>query len=187
MKTIHVLPLEMWNDAEQIFEYGPEGSFTFEHSLAAIFKWEGKYKKPFFNPNKSSDNITIDEYKDYLKMAVVEGDPSLIDYLSKENYEEIKDYIGDSCTASTIIDRDQNKHGSGGKSSQFMTSELIYSYMVGLRIPFEAQYWNINRLLILIRMCNEQNQPKKKMPKEKNISQMAALNKARRAKHGTSG
>lgn len=186
MKTIVVFPLEMWNDELSQFEYGPEGQFVFEHSLYAISQWEAKYKKSFFV--SIGEGMTGSEFMDYISFGIVEGDKSLVKWMSEENVEELKEYMSDPCTASKITNRDTKNHGgSKGPNGQYMTSELIYSYLVGLQIPFETQYWNLNRLLMLVRMVNEQNKPKEKMPKRDNVSSMAALNRARRARSGSKG
>jgi hypothetical protein len=184
MKTIVVPPLEMWNDELSQFEYGPEGQFVFEHSLYAISQWEAKYKKSFFV--SISSGMPGTEFLDYITFGVVEGDKTLVKWMSEDNIEELKNYMSDPCSASTVNTREKAQ-ASRGQGGQFMTSELLYSYLVGLQIPFEVQYWNLNRMLMLIKMCNQNNKPKEKMSKKDNASSMAALNRARRAKSGSKG
>ena len=76
--------------------------------------------------------------------------------------------------------------GNKGSSEQ-ITSELIYYWMVALQIPFECQKWHLNRLLTLVRVCNIKNQPPKKMSKSAILSQNAALNAKRRQMHNSKG
>ncbi len=185
MLRLDISAVELWNEAKEEFSMSKSGSIELEHSLYAISRWEEKYEKPFLSAPEGS--ISQEEFNDYLAMAVVKGDPDLLKYLSDQDYKKIEDYFSGKHTASTITNRDDKKHGRSNGRGQFVTSELLYSYMVALRIPFEAQYWNINRLMMLINICNEQNKPSKSMPKEKNMSNMAKLNKARRAKLGSAG
>ena len=73
------------------------------------------------------------------------------------------------------------------KSSEKMTSDLIYYYMVAFQIPFEAEEWHLNRLLMLIRICNAKQAAGQKTNAKSAASQRAALNRARRARAGSSG
>jgi hypothetical protein len=89
--------------------------------------------------------------------------------------EQIKQYIDDSMTAS-------QKKGKESKntSEETMTSELIYYWMMKIGIPFECQKWHLNRLLALIRVCNEKeskNNKNNKNGKSKKISQRALAQK----------
>ena len=66
-----------------------------------------------------------------------------------------------------------------------MTSELIYWYMTQLGIPFEADKWNLNRLLMLIRLAAAKQNNQK--PDARAFAQRAAMNQARRARTGSRG
>ena len=86
-------------------------------------------------------------------------------------------------TASWFSDK-----AKGRGSREIITSEVIYSWMVSLGIPFECEKWHINRLMVLIHMCSlDQNGGGKKMSRKDIYSQNRALNAARRQKLGTRG
>jgi hypothetical protein len=86
----------------------------------------------------------------------------------------------------TWFSDDKKKKAS---NKRIVTSELIYYWMVALQIPFECQKWHINRLLTLIRVCDEENKPqdKKKRSKREFLSSRAALNAARKKQLNTRG
>ena len=65
-------------------------------------------------------------------------------------------------------------------NGEYITSELIYYWMIALNIPVEFEKWHIERLLTLIRVCNIKNQPEKKMSRAEIMEQHRAINEARR-------
>ena len=101
--------------------------------------------------------------------------------LSKETIREINEYIEHKMTATTFSDI----HNS--KSTEIITAELIYYWMIAANIPFECQKWHLNRLLTLIRVCSIKSVPAKKMSKNKILSRNAALNAARKKQLDTRG
>jgi hypothetical protein len=58
--------------------------------------------------------------------------------------------------------------------------------MIAYQIPFECEKWHINRLIMLIKICNAKNNPKK-MNRREVMMQNHALNKARRKALHTKG
>lgn len=180
MLKIHVPKTELINDRTGEFTYVEEQTLVLEHSLVSISKWEAKFKKPFLSKDPRTDEESIE----YLKCMTVNPkvDDSVYKALTQEQINEIGDYIRDPMSA-TCFAKTEGK----APSRQIITSEMIYYYMVAYQIPFECQKWHLNRLMTLIRICNEKNQPKKKMSRSSIFNQNASLNAARRAASGSKG
>ncbi len=183
MLTITIPEQEMFNDVTQEFYTIPSQTISLEHSLLSISKWEQKYKKPFFKTD-----FTVKEFVDYVRCMTLTQNvkPSVYAGLSKENVEAIKEYMADESTATTISERPGKPKPRRKEQQQTITSELIYGWMVVEQIPFECQKWHINRLIMLIRVVQELNNPEK-MDRRSALKNQAALNKARKAKHHTRG
>ena len=176
MLQIRIPGQEFWNEKDEEFVSGPDTIISLEHSLISISKWESKWHKPFLSNKKP----TNEELLDYIKCMTITPNISdeIFNRLTNENIDKILKYINDPMTATTITERDGGRH----RSSEIVTSELIYYWMVAMQIPFECQKWHINRLMMLIRICGIKNQPDKKMSKRSTMQQNAALNAARRQK-----
>lgn len=174
---------EVWDPIHEEFVVLPAKKpvvLMLEHSLLSVSKWESKYHRPFLDKN-SNDSKTPEEMLYYIEcMTINNVEPDDYYRLSNEQIKEIGDYIADPMTA-TIINR-VGGQGSGRRSSEAITSELIYYWMVVHQIPFECQKWHLNRLMTLIEVCNIKNTPAKKMGKRDIMRQNSALNAARRAK-----
>lgn len=187
MLTINIKGKELWDENRQEFLNCKDTVLTLEHSLVSVSKWESKWHKPFI----SKEQKTKEETLDYIKcMTLTQNvDPIVYYFLSEENIKEINAYIEDKRTATWFNDTnpDGSKKTPSRRSSEMVTSELIYYWMVSYQIPFECQKWHLNRLLTLIRICNVKNQDPKKQSKKEVLSNNAALNAARRKKLGTSG
>lgn len=151
-----------------------------EHSLVSLSKWEAKWRKPFLSKEKR----TSEEFIDYVRcMTLTQNvDASIYKALTPQLLSEVSAYIDASMTATSFPNR-----GNRQTSSEFITSELIYYWMVSYRIPFECQKWHLSRLLTLINVCNVKNAPQKKMSRQEIMSRNRALNAARRKKHKTRG
>lgn len=165
---------EYFNEKTNTFEYSAGGLLLLEHSLSSLYDWESKWKKPFISMTPK----TQDELIDYIKLMTLnksDVDDKIYGFLTMENIRQIKSYMEDTMTATTIKDNTP-------PSRKIVTAEVIYSWMTALSIPFECQYWHLNRLLMLIRVCNESQKPPKKMSKADTMRQNTVLNRARRAK-----
>ncbi len=171
---------EGWDEQKEEFVTAEERIVELEHSLVSLSKWESKWCKPFL----SSDDKTEEEILDYIKMMTLTENVTddVYSHFTADNFKEINDYINAPMTATTFSD---NKNGK--RSREIITSELIYYWMVALQIPFECQYWHLNRLLTLVRVCNIKNEPPKKMSKRDIMSRNASLNAARRKQLNTKG
>lgn len=182
MLTITIKGREEYNPATNKFITVKDTVLSLEHSLVSISKWESKFHKPFV----TKDNKTNEELIYYVKcMTITQNvDPNVYSLLTRENIEEINNYITDSMTATWFNER---KDQPQRRNTEQITSELVYYWMVAFNIPWEAQKWHFNRLLTLIRICNIKNQPQKKHSMKETMSRNAALNAARRKNLGTSG
>lgn len=173
MLHLTVPDTELWDETKEEFVYVKEQKLQLEHSLVSISKWESKWHKPFL----SNREKTFEETIDYIKCMTLTQNvrPEVYKCLSVDNIKRINAYIENPMTASFILDESKGK-----RNSEQITSELIYYWMIALEIPFECQKWHLNRLLMLIRICNVKNQPPKKQSKKEITSQYAAINAARR-------
>lgn len=179
--TIPAPVSEEWDAKKEEFVYriiGKSYTLCLEHSLISISKWESKWHKPFLSSEK-----TDEEFLDYIKcMTLTSNVPDeAYDNLTKENVNEIINYVKDPMTATTFSK--ENKR----PSREIITSEIIYSWMITLHIPVEFEKWHIRRLLTLIRVCEIKNSPPKKMSKRDIMSRNAALNAARRKQFNSKG
>jgi len=179
MLTIKIQGDELFN--EQTSEFVKDSSLTIEleHSLVSLSKWEAHFEKAFLGPNE----MTTEEANWYIRAMVLTPNfpPEVISKLSNQNLAEINNYINAKQTATWFADTPNRP------SREVITAELIYYWMIALTIPFECQYWHLNRLLTLIKVCNVKNAPRKRMGATELAQKQRALNEQRRAKYGTSG
>lgn len=174
---------KLFDEETSIVTTLPETKLVLEHSLVSISKWEAKYKKPFISKlpqHKKTQAETID----YIRFMTLTQNvrPEVYYALTPQNLEEISNYIEDPMTASWV-----NDDGTPERNGEQITSELIYWWMTALQIPWEAQKWHLNRLLMLIRIGNAKNQPPKKMSQSQILARNRALNEARKKKYNTKG
>ena len=102
--------------------------------------------------------------------------------LSENNIKDIMEYINNPMTATWFGDDGDDRKGE----HKILTNERIYGYMVSLEIPFSCEKWHINRLMTLITVCSNNNNPKK-MSKKDTVKKYADLNRQRRAAMHTKG
>lgn len=183
MLEIIVPKQELFDDSKQEFFDMPEVHLRLEHSLVSVSKWESKWETPFL----VSQEKTGDQMLDYIKCMTLspEPDPEVYHRLTEDHLEAVNKYIGAKMTATWFTE--QNPNANKGRR-ETITAELIYYWLVSLSIPFETENWHLNKLLTLIRVCNEKNQPSgKKMSKAELASRNRTLNAQRRAQMKTSG
>lgn len=178
MLKLQVDETTLWNEKEERFIEIPKTTLQLEHSLVSLSKWESKWHKAFLQTQ-----LTTEETLDYVKCMIMNNnvDSNVVYGLSDENILEIKDYISNPMTATWFTDNNKKE------SSEVVTSEIIYYWMISLQIPFECQKWHLNRLLTLIRVCNEKNAPKKNMSKREIAERNRILNEQRKARYKSRG
>lgn len=168
-------------EAKKFITIKPQ-TLQLEHSLVSISKWEAKWKKPFMRQEPMTHEETID-YIRFMTVSPQNVDPDIYRCINDGHVKQVMDYIHDPMTATTITSK-----GPSHKSSQMITSELAYYYMTAYNIPFDpCQKWHFNRLLMLIRVCDEKQQKPKKMKQADAAKLNRQRNAARKAKYGTRG
>lgn len=170
---------ELWDEANEIFipvKGMKEQKLQLEHSLIALSKWESKWCVPFYG-NKE---LTTEETLDYIRCMTINNnvDPRAYNYLTRDMINDIYQYVYAPMTASTVPDE------RGKSTGEQITSELIYYWMIACGIPFECEKWHLNRLIMLIRICNFKNSDPKKLSANELRSKYASINAARRKKYG---
>lgn len=165
---------ELWDERKEEMIYTKATTLHLEHSLISVSKWEAKWHVPFLD-TKMDEAQSID----YIRCMTInkDVDPNVYLAIRAEHLNAIMDYINDPMTATTIKDDPGSK-----KPTRFITSELIYYYMIQYGIPHEFEKWHFNRLITLIRVCSEENKPKKKRSKsdiEREYEEINRRNKAR--------
>jgi len=178
MLIIDVEDTEFFNEEDETFSIVSGPTVMLEHSLISLSKWESKHNIPFLSSEKTSEQTF-----DYIKLMIVNDvDPECVVYFTKEQIDQIQNYIESAQSATTF---NQMPERSGPK--EVVTAELIYYWMVGFNIPFECETWHLNKLFSLIRICNIKQSKQKKMPKGEIAQRNRDLNAQRKAMLGTSG
>lgn len=178
MIKITIPSVELYDEENECFYNSPEQVIKMEHSLASISKWEAKYHIPFID----TKDKTMEQEKYYFYcMCLDDVDEDIVDKIPYTEIHKIEKYLEDPATATWINDK------GGRPSRRIITSELVYCWMFSLNIPLECEFWNFNRLCTLIKVCNIENSPPKKMSKSEIFRSNRSLNAARRAALGTKG
>lgn len=176
-----IVPVEEGYD-ESTNQYFVVKAFVLEleHSLASLSKWESIFEKPFL----SSTDKTPEEVAEYIELMLLTPDVpvDVMSRLGAAHFAKINEYIGSKQSATTI-----NEVQKAGKSREIITAEIIYYWMVSMQIPFECQYWHLNRLLTLIKVINQKNAPAQKIGRQEAARRQRELNEQRRAQLNTRG
>lgn len=164
-----------YNETTEEFVYTDDTTITLEHFLLSISKWEAKWEKPFIG----TKDKTPEECADYVRCMTLEEnvDPSVYRSIPANVFEKINEYIELPMTATTI------RESPGSRANR----EIIYHWMTSLGISFECEKWNLNRLIMLVRVCLIKNGPQKKMSRKEIFSQNRALNEERKKQLRTRG
>lgn len=180
MLALNVREQEFYDENNNMFINVPAQTLQLEHSLVSISKWESKHQKAFL---KKVPEKTQEEMLDYIRcMTLNTVDPMTYIGLTQAQHNQINEYINDRMSATYIYSVEES-------SSEVITSELIYYWMIALQIPFECQHWHLNRLFALIQVCNVKNKPKDKqrMSYSDICKRNDAINAARRKKYHSKG
>ena len=179
MLTVVTKDVEYYDEKSETFSVIKGSTFTLEHSLLSVSKWESKWEIPFLTSKKHTDEQVLD----YVLMMDVNSKMTYSDLegLSQESFNKIQNYISKKHSATVFSDQ----RNSGSREA--ITSELIYYWMISHNIPFEAEKWHLSRLLTLIQVCNRKNTPPKKMSKSDIAARNRELNAHRRAQFKTKG
>lgn len=180
MLTITVQGDELWDDEAEVFRYTDSVVLKFEHSLISLSKWEAKFHKLFLTPEKKTE----DEMFGYIQAMLVSPDSAenTLQNLTEDHIRSIDEYINDPMTGTTI-----SELPTRGRTSEQISSELIYFWMSQYQIDKGCETWHLNRLFTLIKIHHAKNQKPEKMSRQKQVQTMAEINASRKAKLGTSG
>lgn len=180
MLELVIKPPELWDERNEEFINLEPVTIQVEHSLESLAAWESKWHKPFLGQDERSKEETID----YIKCMTLTPnvDPKIYDYLDNTAIKSVSKYIEDSMTATWFTNRKLPP-----ASSEQVTAEIIYYWMIAFNVPFECAKWHLNRLLTLIRVCEAKSRKAEKIPRNEQLRSQTALNKARRQKYKTRG
>lgn len=179
MLQLEVVTAEGFDESTNEFVAAETVVLELEHSLVSVSKWESKWEIPFL----SNQNKTEEQVLDYIRMMYVSGafPEEVFARFKTEHFNEINAYINSRMSATWFSNTQQK-----GKR-QIITSELIYYWMIALGIPFECQYWHLERLMTLIKVCNLKNAPAEKMSSAEAGRRARELNEQRKRDLGTRG
>ena len=153
----------------------------FEHSLVSISKWEAKHEKPFFGREAK----TPDEMQSYIELMLLNKNApkNFVSLMKDGDFAVIAEYMNSRQSGTTFREDDSTK-----PSSEIITSELIYYWLVQFNIPFEpVEEWHFSRLMNLIKIAGVKQSKPKKMSKQATAEYYRKLNEERRKQLGTSG
>lgn len=171
---------ELYNSETSQFIQLPGMTIELEHSLYTVSKWEEVTEKTFFN----EEGMTLGDQLLYIQIMSGYSIPyPVLKALSKKEIDCAFGYVN-SKNSATRIKRKETKVGT---SSEGISSELIYYWMISYGIPIEAQRWHLNRLLTLIQIFDVKNSPKEKMSLQEQLKQQHDLNEQRKRALHTKG
>ena len=186
---------ELWDARRAEFTSTKAVTLRLEYSLVSLSKWESKWHIPFFD---DSIEKTPEQMQDFVRcMTVTQGvDPTVYARLTVENLNAIYRYMEDPMTATWFAGEgrpgEKNQNGPAKRrarrrppsTGKVLTSEVLYSRMFQAGVPIECERWHLNRLMTLIRVCQEEQAPPRKMSRKDALRQRRELNAARMKKYG---
>lgn len=189
---------ELWDARRAEFTSTKAVTLRLEYSLVSLSKWESKWHIPFFDESMEK---TPEQMQDFVRcMTVTQGvDPTVYARLTVENLNAIYRYMEDPMTATWFAGEgrpgEKNQNGTAKRrarrrlpgTGKVLTSEVLYSRMFQAGVPIECERWHLNRLMTLIRVCQEEQAPPRKMSRKDALRQRRELNAARMKKYGARG
>lgn len=186
---------ELWDARRAEFTSTKAVTLRLEYSLVSLSKWESKWHIPFFDDSMEK---TPEQMQDFVRcMTVTQGvDPTVYARLTVENLNAIYRYMEDPMTATWFAGegRPGEKYQNGTAkrrarrrppgTGKVLTSEVLYSRMFQAGVSIECERWHLNRLMTLIRVCQEEQAPPRKMSRKDALRQRRELNAARMKKYG---
>ena len=182
MLQVTIPSVELYDEDNNEFITIEGQTLTLEHSLASLSQWESKWCKPFL----SKEKMTEEESIDYIRCMTLTPNvrPEVYAIIPNSVIETVSEYIAKPMTATWFSD---NGKKSKKRSNEQVTAEIIYYWMIALNIPPEYEFWHLNKLLTLVRVCDEKNKPPKKRSNNSILNEYAALNNARRQRLNSKG
>lgn len=180
MYTVRIADTETWDPVNRVRTIYKGGTFSIEHSLLSMRKWEQKYHMSFVK-RTDSNSMTDEEFVDYVRMMTIDDnvDPSIyLTLLKVKNTSAIwigiYNYINDPMTAIKFP-----KEPDDGAT---VFNETIYDWMIELGIPFECETWHLNNLISLIKYRTRRHSKQtKKTPVADRWKQQLATRERNRA------
>lgn len=178
MLTIQVpMSEELFDEATGLFIPPDFFALDLEHSLVSLSKWESNFEKPFLGAESKSPEEILWYFEAMTLTPNVP--PEVFQRFSEDNIKAIDSYIQAKMSATTFAEQ-RSGH-------EVITSEIMYYWLVAYKIPFECQYWHLNRMIMLCRVIMEKNKPPRKMSPHEIAQQNRELNRQRREALGTTG
>lgn len=180
MLTITIPGVELFDEVKMEFITTEDQTLELEHSLVSLAAWESIWEKPFL----TKEDKTREETISYIQCMTLTPnvDPNVYIFISDDIIKKVNAYIAAPMTATTFTEEKSSK-----SNSEATTAEIIYYWMVALNIPSEYQFWHLNRLMTLIKVCSIKNAPPKKRKPADILRENAARNAARKQKLNTRG
>jgi hypothetical protein len=180
MLKLKVVLSEDFDEAKQEF-VTQSIDIELEHSLASLSKWETIWEIPLL----SSNDKTEEQNFSYLECMCLTPNvaPEVFKKLNQEQQDQIAAFLDKKHSATWF-----NSSQPEAKSGEAITAELVYYWMSSFRIDWEAQYWNLNKLLTLVKVFSvKQDNKPKRMSARSRQADIARINAQRRAELGTKG
>ena len=197
MLKITIPETEFYDSSTNSFFTVAKQTLLLEHSLISLSKWEQKWHIRFLD---DSITKTREQIVDYIRCMTVnsEPDPSVYSVIANNEtiIKQIKDYIQNPMTATTIYDLRNELKKSKKEKKENLSAEVLYYMMFSRGIPIECSKWHLNTLISLLKVYdfyNEQNVNKakgKNGTRKLNSEELAdrnAINEARRKALKTNG